>query len=402
MVIGQDRQFKYGEEGNYSQQIIREEEKHHHNLGSIGRELQDMDASRTLMNKLDEIQSRGRTLPPIFVPNAQSQRLGNVPANKQAKILTQSTFYDGNTSKLLRMTDLSALDLPNPMDLKGYISQHGKPQQVVDESFQMLKERVIQADRNERRQSQLVKTSRNINNQTMQESYKQYNQTEAAQEYIMPQVIEFEDMHYIERKRQETERSKNMLLLNQIIQEVYQKTEAQSQPVRVAPGIVKLDAEKLIEGHVLLKKLSIVAVKEMLLYCLLLRVKQGHTIYKEGESANETSYFILFGKFLMHTSKLGPIGTANSGDSMGEEGLLDKISETMVKREEMATAEEESYVMEFTKGAMDKLKERLFVLHLQMDWFTIVNNLKRQWIQKKSWRQYRVQELSMRKQFDIL
>lgn len=90
----------------------------------------------------------------------------------------------------------------------------------------------------------------------------------------------------------------------------------------MAPGIVKLDAERLIEGHVLLKKLSIVAVKEMLLYCLLLRVKKGYTIYKEGEPANDTSYVILFGKFLMHTAKLGPIGTVTQGDSMGEEGLL--------------------------------------------------------------------------------
>jgi hypothetical protein len=76
---------------------------------------------------------------------------------------------------------------------------------------------------------------------------------------------------------------------------------------------------------------------------------------------------------------------------MGEEGLLDthpKVTldvkqeylSALVRREEMATAEEESFVMEFTKGAMDKLKERLFTLHLQMDWFTVINNMKRQWI----------------------
>jgi hypothetical protein len=57
------------------------------------------------------------------------------------------------------------------------------------------------------------------------------------------------------------------------MQEVYQRNAESQTPMKVAPGIVKLDAEKLIEGHVLLKKLSVLAVKELLLYCLLLRVK---------------------------------------------------------------------------------------------------------------------------------
>jgi CRP-like cAMP-binding protein len=120
-----------------------------------------------------------------------------------------------------------------------------------------------------------------------------------------------------------------MELLNAMLQEVYtksiinEKTE-QSENVRALPGIVKLDAEKLVPGHPLLKKLSLLAVKELLVYCLLLRVKHGHTIYKESESANQTSYIILYGKFLLHNSKLGPIGTCNAGDSLGEEGLLEK------------------------------------------------------------------------------
>lgn len=65
-------------------------------------------------------------------------------------------------------------------------------------------------------------------------------------------------------------------------------------------------------------------MKELLVYCVLLRVKLGQTIFKEGDHANDTTYIILYGKFLLHTSKLGPIGAVTTGDFLGEEGLLDK------------------------------------------------------------------------------
>ena len=59
------------------------------------------------------------------------------------------------------------------------------------------------------------------------------------------------------------------------------------------------------------------------MYCVLLRVKSGISIYKEGDSSNATAYIILYGKFLLHTAKLGPIGASTTGDTLGEEGLLD-------------------------------------------------------------------------------
>ena len=125
-------------------------------------------------------------------------------------------------------------------------------------------------------------------------------------------------------------------------------------------GLVKLDAAKLVPDHPLLKRLTLVTVKELMLYSLLLRVKKGHTIYKEGDSSNNTCFIILFGKFLLHGERLGPVGSVTMGDSLGEEGLLDKRTFTttdlngeqsnqfFVMREEMATAEEESYLLEIT------------------------------------------------------
>jgi hypothetical protein len=89
-------------------------------------------------------------------------------------------------------------------------------------------------------------------------------------------------------------------------------------------SLVKLNAEALLPHHPLFKKLSLVSVKEILVYCVLLRVKSGVSIYKEGDSSNATAYIILYGKFLLHTSKLGPIGGVTTGDTLGEEGLLDK------------------------------------------------------------------------------
>ena len=79
----------------------------------------------------------------------------------------------------------------------------------------------------------------------------------------------------------------------------------------------------LIPHHPLFKKLSIVTVKELLVYCVLLRVKLGVTIYNERDPSNSTSYIILFGKFLLHTARLGPIGAVTTGDTLGEEGLLE-------------------------------------------------------------------------------
>ena len=193
------------------------------------------------------------------------------------------------------------------------------------------------------------------------------------------------------------------------MREVYEK-EPNEVPKRLDGSMIKLDAEKLVPHHPLFKKVSLITVKELLVYCVLLRVKSGVSIYKEGDSSNATTYIILFGKFLLHTAKLGPIGTVTTGDTLGEEGLLDLKSRplttqvdfkeetilNLVRREELATAAEESFILEFTQGSMDKVKDRLFKLQLQMDWFTIVNHMKHQWVQKKSWRQYRGQELSVR------
>ena len=60
-----------------------------------------------------------------------------------------------------------------------------------------------------------------------------------------------------------------------------------------------------------------------------------------------------------------------TGDSLGEEGVFERKGEDVpVYRQEMATAEEESFILEFTQASLDKVKDQLFAMKLQMDWFT--------------------------------
>ena len=76
------------------------------------------------------------------------------------------------------------------------------------------------------------------------------------------------------------------------------------------------------------------------------------------------------------------IGYATSGDTLGEEGLY----EAEALRKDSAFAEQDSYLFEFTKDGMILVKETLLKDNLAIDWFTLNNYMKRQWVQKRSWR----------------
>jgi hypothetical protein len=60
-------------------------------------------------------------------------------------------------------------------------------------------------------------------------------------------------------------------------------------------------------------------------------------------------YIVLFGKLLLHSMELGAVGTVNTGDSLGEEGIYEKSDGNFTTlRKEIATAEEDSYVLELS------------------------------------------------------
>jgi hypothetical protein len=98
-VVQHDLQFNRGRPENYSHRLLENQPT----LTTIGRDLADMDASRTLMMKLEEIQSRGKL-----------HQRRNPPA--RLHMTTVSTFYDAQSGKMLQLRDLEPFSLPNPMD----------------------------------------------------------------------------------------------------------------------------------------------------------------------------------------------------------------------------------------------------------------------------------------------
>jgi len=94
-------------------------------------------------------------------------------------------------------------------------------------------------------------------------------------------------------------------------------------------------------------------------------------------------YIVLTGKIELRTAppdggyKPNTIGTLIGGDSLGEEGIY-KVGPVL--RKDSAYAEEDSYLMELSKEILVKAKETMEVEGLGMDWFTLNNNIKRQYL----------------------
>eukprot|EP00347_Sterkiella_histriomuscorum_P000407 403375983 len=434
-VVQQDNQFKRGPQ-NYSQKIIDEIKQP--NLRTIGRQLEELDASRSLLQNIEKL---------------------SVSDKAQIRVAT-SDYYDGKTGKPMRMSDLADLNLNetsihqnsrNPQQHQSLIGRHQTErnpdysntplkqfyqESILHEDYKSIKpgERTQRLNKTVDKyhsvyenKDEAMFTRKYIKSaydnmvqikyekravasdgqQLLKDSYNQYNQEnyDTIKNYYLPQVRELEDMGYIEKQRAEQEKTKNMTLLNNIMREIYHdenKRDKQQEGLKfeqnfqnIDNGIMKLEAVKLIPYHPFFKKLSLLAVKELMIYCMLIRVRHGQTLYKEGDHANNTAYIVLYGKFLLHTSKHGAIGQVTTGDSLGEEGIFEKKDlDLPVFRQEIATAEEDCFILELNSNAVEKVKEQLYKSKLQMDWFTINNTLKRAWVQKKSWRQFKIQENS--------
>ncbi|CDW82978.1 UNKNOWN [Stylonychia lemnae] len=402
-VVQQDNQFNRGQEKNYSQNIINELKQP--NLRTIGRDLYELDAQRELMQRVDKLSDKAH----IKIQN--------------------SDFYDGRTGKPMRMSDLADLNLNEPVtdyhQLQSNSILHNDDFRRVKRGDNSAKlNKTIDSTVNQNRDEAFFTRSyirsafdnqiqikyekkQKTEQELLKESYRQYNQEskDVIRDYFLPQVRDLDDFAFEQKRREEQEKSKNMHLLNNVMREIYYD---QAPPLdkgfqsdkglqSLHEGIVKLDAEKLVPFHPLFKKVSLLAVKELLLYCMLIRVRVGQTLYKQNDDSKSTAFIVLYGKFLLHHSKYGEIGLVTTGDSLGEEGIFEKKGlDMIVYRQEMATAQEESFILEFTQLSMEKIKEQLFKAKLQIDWFTINNALKRGWVQKRSWRQFKEQEISVR------
>ena len=173
--------------------------------------------------------------------------------------------------------------------------------------------------------------------------------------------------------------------------------------IRLDKRLFELKAERILPKHKLLKLFDPSSVRHLVEHCVLLKVRDGQMLYKEGDSALTRAYILLVGKialkgFMGAADKLGTIGYVEAGDTLGEEGLFEV---TTVTRKESALSEGDSYVFEIIKDNFDKLRE---VLQRRgaaqpIDWFTLLNHLKKQWVSKRSWRLYKEQEMQHVKLF---
>jgi hypothetical protein len=79
--------------------LVRSERKqaYYPSLNSLGQELADLDASRSLMKKLDEIAARGK----------DTRRHPDAIITKQpVQMTTMTSFYDAKSGKLMQLRDL--------------------------------------------------------------------------------------------------------------------------------------------------------------------------------------------------------------------------------------------------------------------------------------------------------
>ena len=166
--------------------------------------------------------------------------------------------------------------------------------------------------------------------------------------------------------------------------------------IRLDKRLFELKAERILPRHKLLRLFDPANVTHLVDHCVLLKVRDGQMLYREGDAALTRAYILLVGRvalkgFMGATDRIGTIGFVEGGDTLGEEGLFEVST---VKRRESAVSEGDSYVFEIIKDNFEKLKD---VLQRRgapqpIDWFTLLNHLKKQWVSKRSWRLYKEQE----------
>lgn len=184
------------------------------------------------------------------------------------------------------------------------------------------------------------------------------------------------------------------------VDKVYERRADEVPLVKLNKQLFRLKSEKLISQHPLFKLLSLAAIRILHEHCIILQLRENQIIYRQAEPSFERIYVCIVGKIALRGyTSLGDIfetiGHVTCGDTLGEEGLY----EVDALRKDSAFAEQDSYLFEFTKDRMIQVKQALHKDNLAIDWFTLNNYMKRQWVQKRSWRQFKEQEMLSLKLF---
>ena len=93
---------------------------------------------------------------------------------------------------------------------------------------------------------------------------------------------------------------------------------------------------------------------------------------------------------LLNESTGDKIGSLAMGDSIGEEAILEqKSAQKEMRRYETALSRNETFLFEIKNTKWVEMRDQLTVNNLELDLFTLNNYLKRQSVQKRSWRLYK-------------
>ena len=143
--------------------------------------------------------------------------------------------------------------------------------------------------------------------------------------------------------------------------------------IQMDKRLFELKADRILPKHKLLKLFDANSVRLIVNHSLILKVRDGQALYKEGDNALGRAYIVIVGKialkgFLGTKANLGTVGFVEGGDTLGEEGILEVSS---VIRKETAIAEGDAYVFEMLKENYDKLKPAMAKIGTELDHMTL-------------------------------
>ena len=126
----------------------------------------------------------------------------------------------------------------------------------------------------------------------------------------------------------------------------------------------------------------------ILKHSVILKLVQGQILYKQYDATYSRLYVVLVGRIVLQTllgtsQTADVIGHAKTGDALGEEGIFEREG---TPRRDSAIAEEDTYVIEIIRGSFDQMETELSARGNGLDFLTLKNALKKQWVQKRSWR----------------
>ena len=182
------------------------------------------------------------------------------------------------------------------------------------------------------------------------------------------------------------DQSQTRILLSNLLNEISShdfEFEQRSDPtpiMKLRKTDFEAKGEALMANHPMFILISLPSIIILQRLCVLLKIKQGQVLFRQGESSFDRFYIIIAGKIELRGAppygdgEASTIGAVGAGDTFGEEGIYEAGPS---RRKDSAYAEEDTYVMEFSKDILVKAKDMMQLEGLGIDWFTLNNHIKK-------------------------